>query len=176
MEKNIPTIEKFKQDIEDLFGQKLTGPASQAAEDFWINWASFSTLIANSSLSVHVDPLRLAHNFPQYKRYQTFKGLGIIVLAIGIICTFFIWKIALGIIGVGFFIFYWGNHIRYSDAKKFAEELMKEATLNPNGGGYARLCAIYISGIIQLISPKSSAHWPQYPSNVITEKASFIAT
>ena len=90
MEKNIPTIGKFKQDIEELFGKNLTVPAFQAVEDFWINWASFNTLIANRSISAHVDPRFLAHNFPQYKRYQTFKGLGIVVLIIGIICAFFI--------------------------------------------------------------------------------------
>ena len=170
------SLKKFKQNIEELFGQKLTQPALEAVEDFWNNWSSFNELIADDLLEIHVDPLRLAHNFPKYKRYQTFKGLGIAVIIIGIICTFFVWKIALGIIVVGLIINYWGMHIRFSDAKDFAEELMLEATLNPNGGGYAMLCANYITGIIKIASPEGSAHWPQYPSNIITGNKSFIST
>ena len=134
-----PSLDEFKAQIEALFGQKLTGPAMHAAEDFWNNWSSFGALISARSLAVHVDTLRLSQNFPEYRRN-------------------------------------WGGRVKFNDAKNFAENLMKEATFNPSGGGYAGLCANYIAGIIQLVTPSNSAHWPQYPSNVISEERTFIPT
>jgi len=38
----------------------------------------------------------------------------------------------------------------------------------------AEVCANYIAGIIALKSIYGSAHWPQYPSCVITGETKFI--
>jgi hypothetical protein len=47
---------------------------------------------------------------------------------------------------------------------------------NPSDGGYARLCANYIAGIIELATAKASARWPQRPSNIITGLRTFVDT
>jgi len=174
--KSAPSLDEFKAKIETLFGQSLTGPASEAAEDFWRHWSSFDALIAQRSLAVHVDALRLGMNFPQYKRYHVWKGAGKIALLLGIVSVWFLWQLGAVLIVAGIGLHLWGGSIKFNDAKDFAEELMREATLNPSDGGYARLCANYIAGTIQLVSPAGSAHWPQFPSNAVTGEQSFIST
>jgi len=103
-------------------------------------------------------------------------GWGKIVILLAIIPMLFIWQLGAALIATGIGLYFWGRHIRFHDAKDFAEELMKDATINPAGGGYARLCANYVAGIIKLVSPTGSSHWPQFPSNVITGEKSFIPT
>lgn len=176
MSKSASSLDEFRANIEAVFGQSLTGPASEAAEDFWKHWSSFSSLIAQRSLSVHVDALRLGLNFPQYKRYHVWKGAGKVAFLLGIVSVWFLWQLGAVLIAAGIGLHLWGGHLKFNDAKNFAEELMKEATLNPSGGGYARLCANYIAGTIQLVSPAGSAHWPQFPSNAVTGEQSFIST
>jgi len=169
-----PSLNDFKSDIEDLFGQALTGPASEAAEDFWKHWESFTDLLSKRQLSVRVDPYFLARNFPQYRRYHTWKGAGIIVLLFGLAVIWFFWPAGVALFAGGIGLHLYSNRNRHNNAKSFAEDLMKEATLNPTEGGYAQLCANYIAGIIQLATPMASAHWPQHPSNAITGDRTFI--
>jgi len=176
MSQNKPSFDEFKMNIEKLFGQRLTEPASQAADDFWRNWSAFSALIANRSLAVHVDAFRLTHNFPEYRRYQVWKGAGIVAFLVGIVFLWFYWQIGVALIALGIGLHFWGGRMKFNAARSFAEELMKNATLNPSAGGYARICTNYIAGIIQLDSPVGSAHWPQFPSNVISGERSFIQT
>ncbi|MFP3873742.1 MAG: hypothetical protein ACLFV1_04735 [Thiohalophilus sp.] len=176
MSENIPTFDEFKNNIEELFGQQLTGPASVAAEDFYNNWSSFGALIENRSLSAQVDALRLGLNFPQYKRYHSWKGAGKLLFILGLVIVWFYWSIGVVLLAIGVGLHLWGGRIQHNDAKNFAEELMKEATLSPATGGFAKLCSHYIAGTIQLASPSGIAHWPQYPSNVITGEQSFIQT
>jgi hypothetical protein len=175
MSERVPTLDEFKSNVEALLGQSLTVPASEAAEDFLKHWASFSSLIAERTLEFRVDVLFLCHNFPQYKRYQVWKGVGTIGLLPGIISVWFFWQLGAALIALALGLYLWGGYIKFNDAKNFAEELMKEATLNPWGDGYARLCASYISGIIQLVSPTGSSVWPQFPSNAVTGERSFIS-
>ena len=170
------SLDEFMAQIETLFGQSLTKPASDAAEDFWEHWSSFSALIAQRSLAVHVDALRLGMNFPQYKRYHIWKGAGTAVILLGIVFIWFLWQLGALFIVVGIGLHLWGGRVKSNDAKNFVEEIMEEATLNPSDGGYARLGAHYIAGIIQFVSPAGSAHWPQFPSNVVTGDRSFIST
>lgn len=176
MSENVPSLDEFKRNIEALFGQSLTGAASEAAEDFWEHWSSFNSLIAQHSLAVHVDALRLGQNFPRYKRYHVWKGAGAVSLLLGIVAVWFLWQLGAVLIAAGIVLHLWGGRLKFNDAKNFAGELIKEATLNPGDGGYARLCANYIAGIIQLVSPAGSAHWPQHPSNVISGEQSFVST
>lgn len=176
MTERAPSLDEFKTEIEALFGQSLTEPASEAAEDFWEHWPSFSSLIAQRSLAVHVDALRLGMNFPQYKRYHVWKGAGKIVILLGIVSVWFLWQLGAVLLTAGIGLHLWGGRVKFKDAKNFAEELMKEATLNPSEAGYARLCAHYIAGTIQIVSSAGSAHWPQHPSNAVTGERSFIST
>jgi hypothetical protein len=147
----IPSIDDFKQQIEVLVGRQLTVPATEAAEDFWKHWVSFSELISRRQLSLHVDPLFLAEHFPQHRRYNTWRGGGFLALLIGLGLVWFFWPIGSILIATGFGLYLYGNHIGSNTATTFAENIMKEATPNPASGGYAGLCANYIAGIIFII-------------------------
>jgi hypothetical protein len=176
MSESPPSLDEFKAKVEILCGQSLTGPASEAVEDFWTHWSSFSSLIAERSLAVHVDALSLGMNFPQYKRYSACKGAGTVALLLGIVTVWFFWRLGAVLIAAGIGLYLWCGRLKVNDAKNLADELIKEATLNSADGGYARLCANYIAGTIQLVSPAASAHWPQFPSNAVTGEQSFIST
>lgn len=168
-------LDEFKVEIETLFGQPLTKPASDAAEDFWVHWSSFTALTEQRSLALHVDPLALGRNFPQYKRYHVWKGAGKVAILLGIVVIWFLWQLGALLIVVGAGLDLWGGRIKSGDAKKFSEDLMEEAMLEPSSG-YAKVCAHYIAGTIQLVSPICTAHWPQFPSNVVTGEHTFIST
>ena len=176
MSESAPSLDEFKSQIEALFGQSLTEPACEAAEDFWKHWSSFRSFIAEQSLSVHVDTLRLGVTSPQYKRYHVWKGMSKTAFIIGIIAVWFLWQMGAALIAVGIGLHFWGDRVKSNDAKRFAEDLITEATLKASDGGYARLCANYIGGTIQLVSPVGSAHWPQFPSNAVSGEHSLIST
>lgn len=173
--KNI-SLDDFIRQIERAFGTKLTDPANEAAEDFWNHWKSFEDIISQRRLSVHVDPLFLALNFPQYRRYHKWKGGWIIILLAGLAVVWFLRIVGIALLLGAFGLRLYANRIRINDARAFAEDVMKEAVLNPTDGGYARLCVNYIAGIIQLATSVASAHWPQHPSNAVTGKRTFIDT
>ena len=175
MSENLPTLDIFKTQMETLLGQSLTDRASQAAEDFWEHWSSFSSLIGERSLVVNVDMLRLGMNFPQYKRYHIWKGAGKVLILLGIVAAWLFWQLGVFFIVAGVGLHFWGGRVRIRDAQKFSEELIEQATLHPSDGGSAKLCAHYVSGTIQLASPNGSAHWPQFPSNAVTGKQDFIS-
>jgi len=170
------SLDEFTSQIGHLFGKKLTLPAAHAATDFWNHWNSFTDLISQRQLSIHVDPFFLAHNFPQYRKYHIWKGSSIVLLALGLVVVWFVWPIGVALLVGGIVIGLYSNRVRFNDAKAFAEEVMKEATLSPTDLGYARLCANYIAKIIELATPAASARWPQHPSNVITGTRTFIET
>ena len=176
MPESAPSLDEFKAQIEALFGQPLTKPASDATEDFWEHWSLFSTLIAQRSLDIQVDALRLGMNFPQYKRYHIWKAAGKIAILLGVVSVWFLWQLGVFFIVVGASLHLWGGRVKSDDAKNFSEELMEEVALNASDSGYARLCSHYIAGTIQLVSPIGSAHWPQFPSNVVTGKQTFVST
>ncbi|MFO7956104.1 MAG: hypothetical protein R6X33_03285 [Candidatus Brocadiia bacterium] len=176
MPKNALSLQEFQEQIETLFGQRLTGPAQVAAKDFWEHCEGFTRLISQRKLSVQVDPLFLAHNFSEYARYHRWKGVGIISLIVGFVLVWFWWSLGVGLLVTAIALWTYSNRVRFNDAKMFAEQLMKDATLKPMQNGYARLCANYIAGIIQLSTPIYSARWPQHPSNVITGEKTFIDT
>lgn len=176
MSESQPTFDAFKGGLEGLFGQPLTAPAEAAAKDFWEHWSSFSAAISSRSLAVHTDALRLGMQFPEYKRYHVWKGAGTVAFIVGIVAVWFFWPAGVAFVIGGIALHMWGGRVKYKDASNFAENLMKEATLNPENGGCAGLCSHYIAGTIQLASPQGSAHWPQYPSNVLTGTQSFIET
>lgn len=170
------SLDEFTSQIERLLGSQLTPPAAEAATDFWSHWKSFTQVISRRELSARVDPLFLAHNFPEFRRYHTWKGAGIIVLFLGLAIMWFYWQVGVGLVLGGIGVRLYGNRIRFNDAKAFAEDLMKEATLNPTDTGYARLCANYIAGIVGLATPLGSAWWPRHPSNAVTGERTFLET
>ena len=175
---DIPTFEQFKITVESMMGKSLTYPAIEAVRDFHDYWHLFSEMTSHGQLSVQVDSLSLAHNYPQYRRYQIWTGGAFILVLIGLVLIFvwFFWQVGLPLlIGAGVMYFV-SKRIMNNDAKQFKEELMKDATLNPSDGGFAKLCANYIAGIIHISTLSYSAHWPQHPSNAITGQRTFIET
>ena len=176
MQKRDISLDDFIGQIERDVGRELTAPATEAATDFWSHWDSFSGLILRRQLSAHVDPFSLARNFPQYRRYHTWKGGGMIVLLLGFAVVWFVWPVGVFLLLGGFGLRTYGNRVRFNDAKAFAEEVMTGATLSATDAGCARLCATYIAGIVELVTPVASAHWPQHPSNVITGRRTLVDT
>lgn len=176
MKTNHIPLDDFTRQIERIFGKSMTPPAMQAVNDFWDHWESFTELIAHRQLSARVDPLFLAHNFPQYRRYHTWKGAAIVLFGLGVVAVWFVWPIGAVLLAGAIATHKYGNHVRFNDAKAFAEEVMKEATLSAKNEGFARLCASYIAGVIELATPACSARWPQHPSNVVTGEQTLIDT
>lgn len=170
-----PTFDDFKDQLERLFGQVLTSQAQDAATDFWDCWDSFQLEVARRGLSIRVDALRLGMNFPEFKRYHIWKGTGTVLLIVGVVVVWFFWPVGLILLLSGIGSHAIGNWRRFHDAKKFSEELMKQATLHDKEGGFASLCANYITGTIQLATSKGAAHWPQHPSNALTGMSTRIA-
>lgn len=175
MSKSKSSLKEFKANIEELLGQQLTEKADKAVEDFWNYWSSFDELISQNGLVINVDALFLSHAFPQYSRYHVWKGAGKIAILGGIISIWFLWQLGAILFFVGIALHLFGNKIKFKDAKKFSDEIIQESKYNSLDKGYVNLCANYITGIIQLVSAKGSAHWPQYPSSVITGDKSLIS-
>ena len=175
MVESAPSLDEFIAQIEVLLGQSLTQPASDAAKDFWEHWSSFNAQIAQGSLTVHLDALLLGENIPQYKRYHIWKGAGKVAILLGIASVWFVWQLGVLFTCVGIGLHLYGGCIKSNDAKKFSVDLMREATLYPSDSGYARLCAHYLAGTIRFESSVGSAHWPQFPSNSVTGRGSFVS-
>ncbi len=178
---DIPAFEQFKITVETMMGmmgKSLTYQGIEAVRDFHHYWHSFIELTSHGQLSVQVDSHSLAHNYPQYRRYQIWTGGAFILALIGLVLLYmwFFWQVGLPLL-IGTVVMYLvSKRIMNNDARQFEEELMKDATLNPSDGGFAKLCANYIAGIIHISTPSYSAHWPQHPSNAITGQRTFIET
>lgn len=171
-----PLLPKFKEQLGAIFGQSLTSAANLAAEDFWENWSAIFEGISNDWITVQPDMLFLSKNFPEYGRYHIWKGLSLIIFLAGIILLFFYWQAGVCLLILGFGLNYYSKYKRGSDGRRFVKNLRKEVIQNPQSKGMAKLCSNYIVGTIQLSSSKGDAHWPQYPSNIITGEIKLIPT
>jgi hypothetical protein len=128
--KKIP-FEDFAHQVEQAFRKPLTVPARQVAEDFWNNWQSITELITKGQLAAHVDAFMLVRNFPQYGRYHRWKGGAILSIIAGLAIVWFVPPLGMILIIGGFGLRSYGNHLRFKDAKAFADEVMTGATNNP---------------------------------------------
>ena len=171
-----PSLANFQEQLEKLFGQSLTAASNLAAEDFWENWSDILEGISNDWIMVRPDMLFLSKNFPEYRKYQIWKGLSIIAFLAGVILLFFYWQAGVCLLILGFGFNYYSKHKKVSDGRRFVKSLRKDVMQNPQSEGMAKLCSHYIAGIIQLSKGFNQAHWPQYPSNVITGMTRFIPT
>lgn len=176
MDTQKPSLKTFQEQIEAVVGQPLTPAADLAAEDFWRNWSAIFEGIANDSIILNPDMIFLSRNFPEYGRYHIWKGLALIAFLVGIVLLFFYWPAGVILLLVGVGCNFYSKFKKVADGKKFIEELRKEVIQNLLSKGVAKLCAHYIAGTIQLASANGQAHWPQYPSDVITGDKNFIPT
>ncbi len=168
-----PSLHKFKDMLEELFGQSLTPDAELAANDFWDSWEGLIDGFKNGSIQMNVDMLFLSKNFPEYGQYKVWKGFGTIAMLAGLILLFISWKIAIAVIVIGLGLNFYSNTAKTSSGQKFTEEIKQE--LNSNSSmGMAKICSYYIAGTIQLALQDGYAHWPAYPSSVFGGEAKFI--
>lgn len=175
MEKGKPTVDEFKEQLESLFGQPLNSMADEAAEDFWNHWELFSNSVKSRDLNPLVDFLFLGINFPEYKRFYSYKGLGQILIFVGVITLFFSWKIGVAILVTGFLTNTYGDKMKRKDGQQFYDDLMLAITTNPNEQGFPKLCCYYIGGIVKLVTSHGEAAWPQHPSNAVTGDYTMIS-
>lgn len=169
-----PSLSKFQQQLESVFGQPLTSDARLVSEDFWRNWGEFHKGIFDGSICINVDILSLSRSFPEYGKYKIWGGLSIVCFFVGIIMIFFFWPVGVVLLlgGIGFKQL--GKYIRISNGKKFVTGLKKEIIEISELEGMANLCAHYIAGNIQITSKNYSAHWPQFPSSTLNGGEKFI--
>lgn len=173
MSEGKPPVQKFQETISEVFGQPLTNQAEEASQDFWNHWNEILHSIDDDSMHINVDMLFLSKNFPEYGRYNVWKGLSIIVLLVGLILFIFSWKIAVATLIVGIGLRFYGNAVKSRGGQRFIEEL-KSKIIQHETKGMAKLCAHYIAGNIQLTSNRGQAHWPAYPSCVFGGEMKFI--
>lgn len=168
-----PLIE-FIERLQELFGQPLNDRAALAAEDFFHHMDAIRAGITSGQIHIGVDMLFLSLKFPEYTRYQAWKGIGWILLPVALIVFFFSWKISVLIIAASFFFFVLGSYKRHSDGQRFQKELVAGVSNKSDQDGMAKICAHYIAGTIGFLTPSFQAHWPLYPSTIFTGERLFI--
>jgi hypothetical protein len=174
MDKANMSFDDFKNVLADLFGQPLNQKAEVAAQDFWKNVSDISEGVSQGNIGINVDILALARAFPEYKRYQVWKGLSIIVFLVALVVLIFSWKFAIVIVVAGVVFHIIGNVQRRASGQKFISGLREAVTAGDVSKGIGNLCAQYIAGNIQLSSNLGRAHWPQLPSDVLNGQQNFI--
>jgi len=167
-------LTEFIERLQELLGQPLNDRAALAADDFLRHMDAIRDGIASKQIRIGVDMLFLALNFPEYKRYHVWKGVGWILLPVALIVFFLSWKISVSIVAASFFFFALGNYKRHSDGRRFQEELVEGASNESDPDGMAKICAHYIAGTIGFLTPSFRVSWPLYPSTVFTGERRFI--
>jgi len=173
MEMNM-SLDDFKSVLAELFGQPLNEKAEAATQDFWRNVYAISEGVSQGSIVINVDVLALARAFPEYKIYQIWKGLTILVFVVALPIFIFSWEIAIGVLVVSVVCHVIGNIQRRLTGQKFISNIQAAIATGDISKGIANLCAQYIAGNVQLASSHGSAHWPQIPSDVLTGQQNFI--
>lgn len=165
---------EFIERLQELLGQPLNDRAALVADDFFRHMDAIRAGITSGEIRIGVDMLFLSLNFPEYKRYQAWKGIGWLLLPVALIVFFFSWKISVLIIAASLLFFALGSYKRHSDGRSFQVELVEGASNEGSPDGMAKICAHYIAGTISFLTPSFQAHCPLYPSTVFTGEHRFI--
>lgn len=166
-----PQFEEVKKQIERTYNQNLKTEAEIAARDFWENWNQLREGLRSGEIKILIDSLFLSRRFPEYGRYQKWRGASISLVVIGIIVAVFRLEIGIPIVIVGILGFPLANYIKQKDGNKFTRELLQKVTREPPTNGMVELCGHYIAGIVALSSENGYSQWPLYPSCVLTGEA-----
>lgn len=169
-----PSYQDFKSTLEEIFGQNLTDRADLATKDFWNNWDDLYGQLKQGLIVINVDALMLGQKLPEYKKYHPIKGAAKLIFLAGIVTLFFNWKIGLGVIGLGVIINIYGSTVKNRTKTDFAENILTNINEDNLKEGMGTLCSHYIAGTVQLNGDNGKAHWPQFPSNVLTGDTDFI--
>jgi hypothetical protein len=173
-QKELKNLNIFINKIEKHLNQTLTEQAMIASRDFWEYYETIHYQLDKGIIKITIDPVFLNRSHPQYgQSYYARRGWGAVIFFIGFILLFNPQWLGIGIgIGLlGLII----NSTAKSAGVKFLSELEERIKGPLNQNGIAYLAANYVTGVIQLKGPKGSAHWPQYPSCVLTGGKQFIA-
>lgn len=152
------SFDDFKNVLADLFGQPLNKKVEVAAQDFWQNVSAISDGVSQGSIAINVDVFALARTFPEYRTYQVWKGLSIIVFLVALPVFIFSWKIAIGIVVASVVCRTTGNMRRRVSGQRFVSDLRAAITAGDVLTGIGNLCAQYIAGNVQLASSHGQAH------------------
>jgi pyruvate/2-oxoglutarate dehydrogenase complex dihydrolipoamide acyltransferase (E2) component len=167
-----PTLGAFKRQIEDVLGGALTRSATLAVADFWSHWKAFSEGLALKGLAVQFD---LEHppagqRRPVARDYHSVQRLARPLVLTGLLLVFFLWQVAVAVIALGLAVHYAAAYLITRDNDLRNRHVVPPAEHAPCEPAMANLCAQYILGMVAFISPAGRAHWPDYPSNVLTGK------
>ena len=168
------SLDDFKSLLTDLFGQPLNQEAEVAARDFWQNISAITEGVSQGSISIYPDFIFLARDFPEYKKYAVWKGLAILIFLISLLVFIFSWKIAIFILALSVVCHIIGNLQRRVSGQKFVSGIKTSIMARDVSKGVGKLCAHYIAGHVLLVSNIGRAHWPRFPSAVLTGKQDFI--
>ena len=168
------TLDDFRVVLSDLFGQPLNQKAEVAAQDFWQHVSAIADGVSQGNIAIHVDVLALARAFPEYRTYQVWKGLAILVFLIALPLFLFSWPTALGVLAASIICHAIGNMQRRVSAQRFVSRLRAAIAAGDVSKGIGNLCAQYIAGNVQLASSLGRVHWPQLPSDVLTGHQNLI--
>ncbi len=167
-------LDDFKGLLSDLFGQPLNRKAEVAAQDFWENISAMADGVSKGTIVINVDVLALARAFPEYKGYQVWKGLATLVFLVALPVFIFSWKIAFGLIAASVVVHALGNVQRRATGQRFVSGIQSAIASGDMSKGLGCLCAHYIAGNVHFASDLGRAHWPQFPSDVLTGQQNFI--
>ncbi len=168
------SLDDFKSVLSTLYGQPLNEKAEVAAQDFWQSASAISEGVSQGTIAINVDVLALARAFPEYKTYQVWKGLAILVFVVALPIFIFSWKIALGVLAASVACHAIGNMQRRVTGQRFVSGIQAAIAAGDVSKGIGNLCAQYIAGNVQLASSLGRSHWPQKPSDVLTGQQNFI--
>ena len=171
-----PSLNEFQKQLEALVEESLTPTIKLAAKDFWAHWSEFFKGISNHSIMVKPDMLMLSRNFPQYGKYRFWTRLLWMYFLFGIVLLFFYWQVSVFFFLIGGATHVYGTFKKRVSGRKYIKELREEVINNPQKKGMAKLLIHYVAGTIVLASGRMQAHWPQYPSDVITGTINFLPT
>lgn len=168
------SFDDFKSLLVDLFGQPLNQEAEMAARDFWQNISAITDGISQGSIFIYPDFLFLSRDFPEYKKLYVWKGPAIFIFLFSLPVFIFSWEIAIFILALSVVCHIIGNSQRRFLGKKFASDIKTSIITRDVSKGVGKLCAHYIAGHVLLVSNIDRAHWPRFPSAVVTGKRDFI--
>lgn len=171
-----PTLAAFQRQIEGVLGGTLTRSATLAVADFWTHWKAFSEGLAREDLVVQFDLEHTpAGQRRQAARYcQSVQRLARPLVLAGLLLVFFLWQAAVAVIALGLAVHFAAAYLRTRDNDLRNRHVVSPAEHAPCEPAMAKLCAQYILGMVAFISPTSRAHWPDYPSSVLTGKRARI--
>ncbi|MGF1616097.1 MAG: biotin/lipoyl-containing protein [Gammaproteobacteria bacterium] len=172
-----PTLAAFQRQIEVMLGSTLTAPATLAAVDFWTHWQAFTEGFSRKDLAVQVDVGNISTgNKPPMASdyYPRLEKLAPPLILAGVLLLLLLWQVAIALIVLGLAVHFGAGYLRAHHHHRTTPAATQAVDGTCCETAMAKLCAQYIRGGIALVSSTHRAHWPDYPSSVLTGKHELI--